>query len=266
MQNMNKLFLCLILSTSFACSFNKSSSTSTSSPRVVTSNPKIPPATSPSVPAQVSESNIERFYVVHGRRYAIMKSSQGFSETGIASWYGNPFHGRKTSNGETYDMHAMTAAHKHLPLPTFVEVTNIQNNKSVVLRVNDRGPFVGDRVIDLSFAAAKALDIIQQGTGTVRVRALDDLNLAEDNDRLLQADQASFIQVASFTQHSNAFSYQERLIKNGIAGSRIIQVADDSGQTLLRVQIGPITSGQSYDEIVKKLKKIGITNTLLVSE
>lgn len=247
-----------------ACSFSQPKAGSTQAPRPVGNT--TPVATSPSVPAQVTQENIERFYVVHGRKYAVIKSSQGFTETGIASWYGDPFHGRKTSNGEIYDMHEMTAAHKHLPLPSYVEVTNLQNNKQVVLRVNDRGPFVGNRVIDLSFAAAKALDVIQSGTAQVSIRALDDLNFSEDSARALESNQPSYVQVASFGEHNNAFAYQKRLIANGIKDSRIAQVTDSNGQTLLRVQIGPVNTGQDYDELIIQLKKIGINNTVLVSE
>ena len=247
-----------------SCSFSEPKTSSTQAPRTVGNN--TPVATSPSVPAQVSQENIERFYLVHDRKYAVLKSSQGFAETGIASWYGNPFHGRETSNGEIYDMHQMTAAHKHLPLPSFVEVTNLQNNKQVVLRVNDRGPFVGNRVIDLSYAAAKALDVIQSGTAQVSIRALDDLNFAEDSARELESNKPSYIQVASFKENSNAFAYQKRLLNKGIKDSRVVQVTDNLGQTLLRVQIGPINNGQDYDALITKLKKIGIKKTVLVSE
>ncbi|HJR69880.1 MAG TPA: septal ring lytic transglycosylase RlpA family protein [Gammaproteobacteria bacterium] len=113
-----------------------------------------------------------RFYDVFGKRYYVLASSEGYRERGIASWYGHPFHGRQTSNGERYDMHEMTAAHKSLPLPTWVEVTNLTNGKRIVVRVNDRGPFVGKRVIDLSYAAANALDMVRAGTANVEVRAL----------------------------------------------------------------------------------------------
>ncbi len=106
-------------------------------------------------------------YVVFGRRYFIMDSASGFVEKGIASWYGRKFHGRATASGEIYDMHAMTAAHKSLPLPTWVRVRNLDNGKSIVVKVNDRGPFVDDRIIDLSYEAAKRLDMI--GPGTARV-------------------------------------------------------------------------------------------------
>jgi rare lipoprotein A len=112
-------------------------------------------------------------YVVRGRRYFTKDDSRGHVERGIASWYGPGFHGRKTSNGEPYDMNAMTAAHKTLPLPTYAQVTNLQNGKTAVVRINDRGPFHGPRVIDLSRAAATKLGVIGTGTAEVEVRALD---------------------------------------------------------------------------------------------
>jgi len=112
-------------------------------------------------------------YEVFGKRYKVRASSEGYHERGIASWYGDPFHGRATSSGETYDMEEMTAAHTSLPLPTWVEVTNLSNGRKVVVKVNDRGPFVANRLIDLSYAAAKALDIVRTGTARVDVRALD---------------------------------------------------------------------------------------------
>lgn len=123
-------------------------------------------------------------YVVFGKTYHTLTSSQGFVQRGIASWYGKKFHGRRTSSGEPYDMYGMTAAHTQLPLPTYVQVTNLKNGKQVVLRVNDRGPFHGNRVIDLSYTAAMKLDIVKQGTGLVEVRALDPRNyrLVENQD------------------------------------------------------------------------------------
>jgi rare lipoprotein A len=116
-------------------------------------------------------------YEVFGKRYYPLKSSRGFVETGIASWYGPGFHGRLTSTREIYDMYQMTAAHKLLPLPTYVEVTNLQNGRKIVVKINDRGPFYEDRVIDLSYAAANKLGILYSGTGIVRVRAIDPFDL-----------------------------------------------------------------------------------------
>ena len=112
-------------------------------------------------------------YTVFGKTYHLLPTSNGYRERGIASWYGNKFHGRKTSNGEIYDMYAMTAAHKTLPIPCYVKVTNLENGRSVIVRVNDRGPFHGDRIIDLSYAAAKKLDYSIQGTANVEVVAIN---------------------------------------------------------------------------------------------
>ena len=113
------------------------------------------------------------YYVEFGKRYYIRESSEGYRERGVASWYGGDFHGRKTSSGERYDMHAMTAAHPTLPIPTWVEVTNLGNGKHVIVKINDRGPFVDQRLIDLSHAAASALDMVRTGTARVEVRAVD---------------------------------------------------------------------------------------------
>jgi len=124
------------------------------------------------------ESSKERFfeqkqstkpYVVFGKRYFPIQEVSEFQETGIASWYGKKFHGRPTASGEIYDMHSLTAAHKTLPLPTYVTVNNLENGKTILVKVNDRGPFVDGRIIDLSYAAADALDIVRQGTAAVRI-------------------------------------------------------------------------------------------------
>jgi rare lipoprotein A len=113
------------------------------------------------------------FYDVFGKRYYVLSSSVGYWERGVASWYGPGFHKVRTSTGEPYDMYGMTAAHKTLPLPAYVRVTNLQNGRSVVVRVNDRGPFVGNRIIDLSYTAAAKLDMLRNGTALVEVRAID---------------------------------------------------------------------------------------------
>jgi rare lipoprotein A len=120
-----------------------------------------------------SRSGNPETYVIEGVTYRVMDTSDDYHEEGIASWYGGYFHGRRTSSGDVYDMYLMTAAHKSLPLPTYVRVTNLDNGRSVVLRVNDRGPFVDDRIIDLSFAAATKLGMADQGTAEVEVVALD---------------------------------------------------------------------------------------------
>ena len=113
------------------------------------------------------------FYDVMGKRYFVLSSGVGYVERGVASWYGPGFHKVRTSTGEPYDMYAMTAAHKTLPLPAYVRVTNLQNGRSIVVRVNDRGPFVGNRIIDLSYTAASKLDMLRNGTAMVEVRTLE---------------------------------------------------------------------------------------------
>jgi rare lipoprotein A len=128
-------------------------------------------AAAKSLPAEAQGGN-PKVYEVFGKRYRVRPSSDGYRERGVASWYGRPFHGRPTSSGEMYDMNEMTAAHTTLPLPTWVEVTNLSNGKTIVVKVNDRGPFVANRLIDLSYAAANALDIVRSGTAHVEIRAL----------------------------------------------------------------------------------------------
>lgn len=112
-------------------------------------------------------------YEIEGKRYYVLSSATGYKETGTASWYGTKFHGRRTSSGEPYDMYAMTAAHKTLPIPVFAEVTNLENGHKIIVRINDRGPFVDDRIIDLSYVAAKKLGITAKGTGRVSLRTID---------------------------------------------------------------------------------------------
>lgn len=118
-------------------------------------------------------------YQVFGKPYSVLKTAQGYKATGTASWYGKKFHGHLTSNGEVYDMYAFSAAHKSLPLPTYLQVTNLANNKSVIVRVNDRGPFHQDRLIDLSYSAAYKLGMLNQGTAKVSIEAITQSNLAK---------------------------------------------------------------------------------------
>lgn len=124
-------------------------------------------------PEVKSASGNPESYEVLGKRYRVLDTSAGYRERGIASWYGEKFHGRRTSSGVPYDMYRMTAAHKTLPLPTYVRVTNLENGRSVVLRVNDRGPFIEGRIIDVSFVAAQKLGLVGPGTARVEVEALD---------------------------------------------------------------------------------------------
>jgi len=120
-------------------------------------------------------------YVVRGQQYHVKSNSHGYIERGLASWYGEPFHGRKTSSGEIYDMNGMSAAHKTLPLPTYARVTNLANKRSIVIRINDRGPFHESRLIDLSYTAAVKLGVDKKGTALVEVRAIDPRPTEDEN-------------------------------------------------------------------------------------
>ena len=197
-----------------------------------------------------------------------MDSSKGYVERGIASWYGTKFHGRRTSSGETYDMYAMTAAHKSLPLPTYVQVTNLSNSKFIVVKVNDRGPFHENRIIDLSYTAAIKLDIIQKGTGLVEVKAIDiedskEVILVED-DKISTQDASFYIQVGTFSKLESAKILKQKLDSFGVNLIKISNVIV-SGNTLYRVRIGPFTDTKLSDSIVSKLSDFGIFEHRIVT-
>ncbi|MBI1731397.1 MAG: septal ring lytic transglycosylase RlpA family protein [Gammaproteobacteria bacterium] len=210
-------------------------------------------------------------YVVNGTRYVVMRDADGYVEKGIASWYGEQFHGRRTSSGETYDMYAMTAAHKTLPLPTYVRVTNLRNARHVILRVNDRGPFHGNRIIDLSYTAAAKLDILTAGTGVVEVRALD--ATADDAVAAAVPDPpvaggnpgAFFIQVGAFVSRANAEALRDRL---AAAGDILLSVSAAlvDGRTLYRVRIGPLDDVEIADNLVARLGALGVNEHSIVTD
>ena len=207
-------------------------------------------------------------YVVFDKRYYVMDSSKGYVEKGIASWYGTKFHGRRTSSGETYDMYAMTAAHKTLPLPTYVRVTNLNNKKFVILKVNDRGPFHENRIIDLSYTAAIKLDIIKNGTGLVEVRAIEPgtsmNNIQSDNNKTFSESTAFYIQVGTFSKLENAEILKQKL---NSFGNNLIKISSVivSGNTLFRVRIGPFNDTKISDSIVSKLSSFGIIEYRIVT-
>lgn len=203
-------------------------------------------------------------YIVNGRRYYVMSRSGGYFERGIASWYGTKFHGRRTSSGEPYDMYAMTAAHRTLPIPTYVQVTNLRNGRKIIIRVNDRGPFHQNRIIDLSYAGAKKLGIAAKGTGLVEVRAIDPRAPNEKPVKLRTASRSSdssnfYLQVGAFAELINAERLKSQLAAMGESLVRINQ-AVVSGQTFYRVRIGPIMSVEAADSLVDMLAELGIDN------
>ncbi len=148
-------------------------------------------------------------YTVFKQQYSVLASSKNYNETGTASWYGQKFHGYKTSSGEVYDMFELTAAHKTLPLPTYAEVTNIKTGKKIIVKINDRGPFHNDRLIDLSYAAAKQLEIMQQGTAQVRIKALHPI---KNLNKPLPIS-GHYRQLAAFKSAKNANQFAQNLRK-----------------------------------------------------
>ena len=191
------------------------------------------------------------FYDVAGRRYVVLQSAVGFVEQGVASWYGPDFHGGRTATGETYDMHAMTGAHPTLPLPTWVRVTNLENGRSVVVRLNDRGPFARDRIIDLSRAAAEALDMVRAGTARVEVRSL-----ATGDPTPAGAPAAYYAQAGAFTSRDNAEALAGRLRDAGIEGVTVSESQAGEGR-VFRVRAGPAASLPDFDRLVERMLAAG---------
>lgn len=198
-------------------------------------------------------------YTVLGRTYRVLDSAQGYQERGIASWYGSKFHGQPTSSQEPYDMYKVSAAHRTLPLPTYVRVTNLENGRSLVVRVNDRGPFKDNRIIDLSYAAAVKLGIDQTGTGLVEVRAIDpDRPVPQALPTLTSATQAPqiFLQVGAFVSRHNAETLVSRLRGQGFAPVQI-QSGSDAGREFHRVRLGPIAAVEEADRLAQRLQNAG---------
>jgi len=187
-------------------------------------------------------------YQVLGRTYHVLDDASGFVETGIASYYGNKFHGRRTSNQEVYDMYAFTAAHKSLPLPSFARVTNLDNGRSVVVRVNDRGPFHNGRVIDLSYAAAVKLGIHEAGLGRVEVRALT-------SEGAPPAPAQQYLQVGAFSIQANAEQALMQLHAAGMA-SAVLSAGLSNGRRIWRLRV-PVTVDDAAT-LSRRISRLGL--------
>jgi rare lipoprotein A len=267
------------------------------SPGPATPAPETPPPAQ-SVPEVVprieprSRAGNPPFYDVFGKRYFVLSSSVGYVERGVASWYGPGFHKVRTSMGEIYDMYGMSAAHKTLPLPAYVRVTNLQNGRSVVVRVNDRGPFVGNRIIDLSYTAASKLDMLHNGTAMVEVRSLNGAPapvpapeapitaadsapaaapltaspleaaspaaaLANSPVEHVAVPAALFIQAGAFSDPKNAERLVEKL-RGGGYGKIFVRDNEIAGRRMYRVRIGPVPNVAEFDHIVAALERVGV--------
>jgi rare lipoprotein A len=239
------------------------------------------------------------FYEVFGKRYYVMASAEGWVERGTASWYGPGFHNASTSLGEPYDMYAMTAAHKTLPIPAYAEVTNLRNGRRVVVRINDRGPFVGDRIIDLSYTAAAKLDMLTAGTAPVEVRVLTPGGqtasrsgsaqpptlpapgpisappaapavpprtpaVAVVNAPAAGAPQAMFIQAGVFADHENARRRVESLLAGGVELASLDEVTSGP-RTLHRVRVGPFATIEEFDMNLARVRALGVADARLLT-
>jgi len=219
-------------------------------------------------------------YKVLGKEYHVMQSAKGFTQNGLASWYGSKFHGQRTSDGEVYDMHKMTAAHKTLPLPSYVEVTNHNNGRKIIVRVNDRGPFHKGRIIDLSYAAAAKLGVTKTGTAPVTIRVVTpgtvntggasqastavkshpvsrDAGLINDDGKL-------FVQVVAFSAEGSALKMLKELRDQNFAGARI-HVEKIHGKLIYRVRIGPVPTRDVAEKLLVELKEIKYKDAKIVS-
>ena len=227
------------------------------------------------------------YYEVFGQRHYVLDSAAGYRRTGVASWYGEQFHGRSTSSGEPYDMFAHTAAHPTLPIPTWVEVTHLETGRQVIVKVNDRGPFVDDRIIDLSFGAAVVLDMVAQGTAPVEVRALGVSSAGEvlahgGTPTRGQADTGTtatmplslaaasvppsrriYLQAGAFSRQDSAARFVGVL---HAAGFEQIDIDADHGASpsLYRVRLGPFTDVDAADAAVANLVAMGYEKPYLV--
>jgi len=268
--------------------------------------PPVPPPPAADVPDAVprveprSSHGNPPFYDVNGQRYTILASADNFVERGVASWYGPDFHGHNTSSGEVYDMYAMTAAHRTLPIPCYARVTNLSNGRSVVVRINDRGPFVANRIIDLSYSAASRLDIVRTGTAFVELRTISageataeappappaaattmspvaqspppaptGSPVADTAAATIGASPpatvALYIQIGAFADPANAQRVLDRLQSNGVA--HVFSVANDSsGRTLRRVRIGPIATVEEFDALAARLAALGYPEARLAND
>ncbi len=222
--------LCLAVAAMAGCGKRSVSGTQVTSP---------PATTAPSAPGT-------KPYTVMGQTYYPLQSGHGYVEEGVASWYGKDFHGKKTANGEVYDMHGMTAAHKVLPFGTQLRVTNLDNNRTIVVRVNDRGPFVANRIIDLTRTGAEQLDMIGPGTARVRLESVGSI------PGQVGADLTGnfYVQIGSFSVRDNAHNLAKSLQLKGLP-SRVVYVPD---LNFHRVQVGPYTSLAAAENAASSLQ------------
>ncbi len=220
-------------------------------------------APTPTKSTQSRNSPTQRPYKVLGKWYSPLDSAHGYHKVGNASWYGKDFHGKKTSNGEVYNMYALSAAHKTLPLDTYVRVTRLDNSRSIVVRINDRGPFVKGRIIDLSYNAAKKLGLVEEGVTRVQVEALG----KKTRGSYVQADYSKgtfMVQVGAFTVKENALKLKQSLKKR--YGAADIAVYNNGGEVFYRVRVGKYTTITKAEKARNTFMETGFNSPFVVAE
>nr|WP_199045147.1 septal ring lytic transglycosylase RlpA family protein [Dyella sp. ASV24] len=204
-------------------------------------------------------------YTVLGQTYNVLASPNGYVERGIASFYGNKFHGYKTSSLEDYDMYQFSAAHKTLPIPSYARVTNLENGKSVIVRINDRGPFHENRVIDLSYAAAVRIGVWPKGTGLVEVRAIDPsqplsaqtLPPPPPPPKPASPGPGIYLQVGAFSDATNAERVAQQLRAANFAPVQVVN-AQINGRNIQRVRVGPLAGVDQADDVTSRIENMGL--------
>ncbi len=204
-------------------------------------------------------------YTVLGQRYQVMLDANNYKERGLASWYGTKFHQQSTSSGEPYDMFAMTAAHKTLPLPSYIRVTHLANGRSIIVKVNDRGPFHDDRILDLSYVAAKKLGITEHGTGLVDIEVLDPSQFqVEATTTYAQLSSRVYLQVGAFRQPLNAERLANYLKQHSQLPVVLAIDVQTNQQPLYHVKIGPFTSNTLMQQATTQLQLLGVADAFPV--
>lgn len=215
-------------------------------------------------------------YTVLGKSYTVMATEEGYSERGVASWYGEKFHGHKTSNGEVFDMYLASAAHKSLPIPSFLKVTNLDNNRSIIVRVNDRGPFHGDRLVDLSYAAATKLGYADKGTARVQLDAVvargdsGRAGAAGTQSNTVQVSNNSgsrkYLQVGAFSQRGSAEAVSQKL-RNLTDRPVFIRSVDTVNNGVMhRVRIGPLMDTNEIGRLSQRVSAANLGSPYTVTE
>lgn len=209
-------------------------------------------------------------YVVFGKTYYVADTKKDFEQSGTASWYGKKFHGHTTSNMEIFDMYKLTAAHRTLPLPSYVEVTNLENNKKVIVRVNDRGPFKSKRIIDLSWAAAKALDYDKKGLANVQIKLLHPQDKTQKSKQTVLANESKdkkvmkFLQIGAFSEKNRALYVANQLSKAILLPVHVTHIIATT--PLYRVRIGPLSEAENIIDIIQKVNNMGYTHAKMMVE